>query len=100
MCVRDHATFEVAPTIAVLSTAQDRPVDWVRAGQALERLLLEATAAGVAASFLNQPLEHDDLRFLVRSPLTGVGNSQMILRLGYGDEVPATPRRPPVIIER
>ena len=45
-------------------------------------------------------LEHDDLRFLVRSPLTGIGHSQMVLRLGYGDEVPATPRRPPVIIER
>ena len=72
----------------------------MRSGQALERLLLEATAAGVAASFLNQALEQDDLRFLVRSPLTGVGHSQMILRLGYGEEVPATPRRPPVIIER
>ena len=98
--VRDHAAFEAAPTIAVLSTAHDGPADWVRAGQALERLLLEATAAGVAASFLNQPLEHEDLRFLVRSTRTGIGNSQMILRLGYGDEVPATPRRRPVIIEQ
>ena len=98
--VRDHSAFEAAPTIAILSTAHDGPVDWVRAGQALERLLLEATAAGVSASFLNQPLEHDDLRFLVRSPLTGVGNSQMILRLGYGDGVPATPRRPPVFVQR
>jgi nitroreductase len=97
--VRDHADFEAAPTIAVISTTHDRPADWVRAGQALERLLLEATTAGVSASFLNQPLEQDDLRFLVRSPLTGVGHSQMVLRLGYGDEVPATPRRPPVTIE-
>jgi hypothetical protein len=96
--VRDHAEFEAAPTIAVISTTHDRPADWVRAGQALQRLLLEATEAGVSASFLNQPLEHDDLRFLVRSPLTGIGHSQMVLRLGYGDEVPATPRRPPVII--
>ena len=98
--VRDHASFEAAPTIAIISTTHDRPADWVRSGQALERLLLEATAAGVAASFLNQALEQDDLRFLVRSPLTGVGHSQMVLRLGYGDEVPATPRRPPVIVER
>ncbi|MEO7980641.1 MAG: hypothetical protein ABI807_07100 [Sporichthyaceae bacterium] len=43
------------PAISVLSTAHDRPTDWVRAGQALERLLLEATRAGVSASFLNQP---------------------------------------------
>jgi hypothetical protein len=77
----------------VLSTTRDEPVDWLHAGQALERLLLLATAAGLAASFLNQPLEHDELRSLVRSPTSGVGHSQMILRLGYGDEVPPTPRR-------
>lgn len=91
---RDYATFETAPTLAVLSTSADRPVDWVRAGQALERLLLEATKAGISASFLNQPLEQEDLRWLVRDPLTGVGHSHMILRLGYGNEVPASPRRP------
>ena len=97
---RDRAAFETTPTIAVLSTAHDAPVDWVRAGQALERLLLEATTAGVVASFLNQPLEHDDLRSLVRSPRTGVGHSQMVLRLGYGIEVPATPRRPVAHVQK
>jgi nitroreductase len=91
---RDDAEFEATPIVAVLSTVYDQPVDWIRAGQALERVLLEATAAGLAASFLNHPLEHDDLRSLVRSPLTGVGFSHMIVRIGYGDEVPATPRRP------
>ena len=91
---RDHAAFESAPTLAVLSTAADRPLDWVRAGQALERVLLEATTAGLSASFMNQPLEQDDLRWLVRNPSTGIGHSHMILRLGYGSPVPATPRRP------
>ena len=91
---RDHAAFEIAPTLAVLSTTSDTPVDWVRAGQALERVLLEATAAGVSASFMNQPLEQDDIRWLVRNPLTGIGHAHMILRLGYGRLVPATPRRP------
>lgn len=91
---REAATFEKSPTVAVLSTSQDQPADWVRAGQALERILLEATLAGVSASFLNQPLEHHDLRWLVRSPLSGVGHTHMLLRLGYGDPVPMTPRRP------
>lgn len=91
---RDYAAFESTPTVAILSTLGDERVDWIRAGQALERLLLAATAAGVSASFLNQPLEQEDLRRSVRSPATGVGHSHMILRLGYGDEVPATPRRP------
>lgn len=90
---REEARFETTPTVGVLSTEHDRPVDWVRAGQALERLLLEATTAGVSASFLNQPLERADLRWLVRNPVTGVGYPQMVLRMGYGDEVPPTPRR-------
>jgi hypothetical protein len=90
---RDYAQFEAAPTIAILSTVHDQPIDWVRAGQSLERLLLEATLAGVAASFLNQPLENDDLRQIVSSPASGVGHPQMIVRLGFGDEAPATPRR-------
>ena len=92
--VRESAVFERTPTIAMLSTHQDRPVDWVRAGQALERVLLEATASGLSVSFLNQPLEHPDLRWLVRSPLTGVGHTHMLLRIGYGEKVPMTPRRP------
>lgn len=91
---RDHVAFERAPTLAVLSTTSDQPVDWIRAGQALERVLLEATAAGISASFMNQPLEQDDLRWQVRNPLIGIGNAHMILRLGYGRPVPATPRRP------
>jgi len=90
---RDHACFERTPTVAVLSTLHDDPADWVRAGQALQRVLLEATAAGLSASFMNQPLELGDLRREVRSPATGVGHSQMLLRIGYGDPVPATPRR-------
>lgn len=90
---RDDARFERTPTVAVLSTLRDEPADWVRAGQALQRVLLEATTAGLSASFMNQPLEQGDLRRQVRSPLTGVGHSQMLLRIGYGDPVVATPRR-------
>jgi hypothetical protein len=86
--------FEATPTVAILSTLKDTPADWVRAGQALERALLVATAEGLSASFMNQPLEHHDLRWQVRSPLTGVGVTQMIMRIGYGIPVPATPRRP------
>jgi nitroreductase len=98
--VRESAVFEATPTIAVLSTELDRPADWVRAGQALERVLLEATTSGLAASFLNQALEHRDLRWLVRSPLTGIGQTHMLLRLGYGEPVPATPRRPLADVRR
>jgi nitroreductase len=91
---RDYARFESTPTVAVLSTLHDERVDWVRAGEAVQRVLLAATGAGLAASFMNQPLENEALRAQVRSALSGVGHSHMIMRVGYGDPVPATPRRP------
>lgn len=91
---RPTASFESRPTLAALSTSFDAPVDWVRAGQALQRVLLVATAADLAASFMNQPLEQPRLRPLVRPPLPGAGHTQMLMRIGYGVPVPATPRRP------
>lgn len=86
--------FEKAPLLGVLSTSRDDREAWLRAGQALERVLLVATIQGLAASFVNQPLEHSDLRFLVRDPQRGIGYPQMVLRLGYGVPTPPTPRRP------
>ncbi|KOU72890.1 nitroreductase [Streptomyces sp. MMG1533] len=91
---RGATTFENTPHLALLSTPGDGPADWLRAGQALERVLLEATLAGLATSLTSHPLEASDLRPLVRDPVAGKGHVQMVLRLGYGPQGPTTPRRP------
>lgn len=97
---RGSIEFEQNPHLALLSTPGDRPADWLRAGQALERVLLEATLAGLATSLTSHPLESGDLRPLVRDPVAGRGHVQMVLRLGYGQQGPATPRRPvPEVLE-
>ena len=81
-----------SPQLAVLATARDDPADWLRAGQALQRVLLTATVAGLAASFLYQPIELHDMR-----QSTGWWPwpecPQIILRLGYGPPGAASPRR-------
>ena len=46
-----------------------------------------------AWGILTQPLETRDA-WLVRDPDTGSGWPQLILRIGYGLPVPASPRRP------
>ncbi|MET7695708.1 nitroreductase family protein [Streptomyces sp. NPDC005483] len=85
--------FEKRPTIVVLTTAHDRRTDWLRAGQALERVLLLATAHGVRASLLHQALEWPDLRErLVSSADARPHHAQMVIRLGYGPGGPASPR--------
>jgi len=87
---------EAHPTVAVLTTPGDSPTDWLQAGQALHRLLLVASAAGVSASYLNQPLEIDRLRTRVRDELRLDDHPQLILRLGRPASPPhaLTPRRP------
>ncbi|KPI05292.1 nitroreductase [Actinobacteria bacterium OK074] len=86
--------FEKRPSIAVLSTAHDRRTDWLRAGQALEHVLLVATAHGLRASLLHQALEWPDLREqLVTRSGARCDHAQMVIRLGYGPEGPPTPRR-------
>ncbi|NGO41751.1 Acg family FMN-binding oxidoreductase [Streptomyces ureilyticus] len=91
---RGTTAFEHTPHLALLSTRGDGPADWLRAGQALQRVLLEATLADLATSLTSHALEDRALRLLARDPGTGTGQVQMVLRLGYGPRGPATPRRP------
>ncbi|RNF88009.1 Acg family FMN-binding oxidoreductase [Streptomyces botrytidirepellens] len=72
------------PTIAVLTTAHDRRADWLRAGQALEHVLLLATAHGIRASLLHKALEWSDLRWALSDGRRAPGHVQMLIRLGPG----------------
>jgi nitroreductase len=78
--------FERRPQLLALSTDGDQPVDWLRAGQALQRVLLTATTHGVSASFLTQPMELCDHQGESRQwpwhwPFAEV--PQLVLRVGY-----------------
>ena len=93
---KDEALAATAPVLAVLGTANDGVRDWMNAGQALEKVLLKAHAAGLQASFLNQPVEVAFLRPKLRQLLGHTGFPQMLLRLGVpSEEIPASPRRCP-----
>lgn len=85
--------FEQEPLVAVLVTAGDTALDQVRAGQAMQRVLLVATAAGLSVSFLSQPVEVPYTRAAMRT-LLGGRFPQTALRIGYGDQSAPTPRRP------
>ncbi|MGV9759704.1 Acg family FMN-binding oxidoreductase [Streptomyces tricolor] len=91
---RGWAAFEKNPHIALLGTVHDGPVDWLRAGQALERVLLHVTTEGLVASVTSQPLEWPETRWAVRDPASSMAHVQMVIRLGHGPEGPASPRRP------
>ena len=80
---------------AVLITRDDGRADWLRAGQALHRLLADAAGSWVFASLYTQPLEADAIRTLIRERLALHGAPQMLLQLGVTHTTQATARRPP-----
>jgi hypothetical protein len=79
---------------AVLTTAADTPADWIRAGQALHRILLHAATRWVFASLYSEPLESPARRAELRARLNLAGEPQMLLQFGRSNTAPATARRP------
>jgi hypothetical protein len=84
-----------AGVAALLTTAQDRPVDWVNAGQALQRILLTASTSGAAAALHTQPLELGWVRERIRAALSDGAYPQLVLRFGMVVQAAASVRRPP-----
>jgi nitroreductase len=83
-----------AGVAALLVTSVDQPVDWIRAGQALQRVLLAASAHGVATALHSQPLELPELREFIRIRLSRRAYPQLLVRFGATDETAASVRRP------
>jgi hypothetical protein len=80
---------------AVLLTTGDGRADWLRAGQALHRLLAHAASKWVFASLYTQPLEARPIRALIRDRLALPGAPQMLLQMGPVHTTQVTARRPP-----
>jgi nitroreductase len=78
----------------ILSTPADLPADWLRAGQALHRLLLRAAGNWVFATMHTQPLENPPIRGALRAQLRLPGFPQMLFQLGRAGIAPLTARRP------
>ncbi len=91
---KDKSLAMGAPVLTVLSTSGDDERAWLRAGQALGRVLLRARSENVWASFFSQPVQVDGAWSELRSLLGLHDYPQLVFRLGYASPVAATPRRP------
>jgi hypothetical protein len=81
--------------LALIVTKDDSPAEWMAAGQALQRVLLTATLAGVSASFLSAPIEVETTRPRLAEIFDEPGYAQVFLRLGYGAAQLPIPRKRP-----
>lgn len=86
----------LCPTAHTMAEArlliENRRQDWLRAGQALQHVLLTATARGVRTSPLHQAMEWPDLRSAMALPRHQRCHPQVLIRFGYGPDGGCTPR--------
>lgn len=90
----DHDLATGSPVMLVISSVDDDRTTWLHVGQALARLLLHATRADLSVGFLNQAVEVAETRDALALILGDETIPQLLLRVGYGPEVGAQPRRP------
>jgi len=81
-------------TLFLIATAADHRRDWLTAGEALYRVLLELTDAGYVASIFSQVCEVPSTRQELRRRLRLSANPQLMLRAGIAPPTAPTPRRP------
>ena len=86
--------------LLALCTRSDTPADWFQAGRVMQRVLLRATSKGLAASYFSQAVEVPQVRDRLREAIGERGFPQLLFRLGYGQEVRPTPRRPVELVLR
>jgi len=88
-------SIRAAGVAGLLTTAADRPVDWVNTGQALQRVLLTASACGAAVALHSQPLELPWLREFIRTQLSDGAYPHLVVRIGMVTQVALSVRRDP-----
>jgi hypothetical protein len=79
--------------LLLLGTDGDDTLSWVHAGEALERILLEITRRGFAASPLTQVVEVPSARAALRSELRLTMYPHILLRVGRAPATAGTSRR-------
>jgi nitroreductase len=93
VAAKDKALASGSPLIACISTTTDEMAAWLAAGQALQRVLLTATAHGLNASYLNQPIEVEKFRATLAELMQTERFPQLLIRIGRGLPQTQSPRR-------
>ena len=81
--------------VAVFISEKNEPASWSAAGRSCQRFALQATALGIRHCFINQPVEVPAVRGQFATFL-GAGDRRpdLVMRFGYGPELPRSLRRP------
>jgi nitroreductase len=92
---KDLEHIRSSSAIAIISSEGDDIPHWIEAGRCFQRVALQATALGLRTAFINQPVEVTKLRSEFARAM-GIGNHRpdLVVRIGRGQEMPRSLRRP------
>jgi len=89
----DFPDLGTAPTVLVIGSARDDRLHWLRAGEALERVLLTAARHGLVASISACSMEVPSTRLALREELELPWFPHLVVRVGHGSAPPGRRRR-------
>ena len=89
----DQQKIDSSSHFVLLTSNNNTPAEWIALGFSLERLLLKLTELGIANAYLNPPCEVDLLSDEFKNSLQMNGYPTIIMRIGYADKTPYSPRR-------
>jgi len=80
--------------IVIISEKNDKK-SWIDVGRSFEHIALTLTTLNIKSADLNQPCEVPQLKMQLQQDLAqGSAHWQLLLRLGYAEPLPCSPRRP------
>jgi hypothetical protein len=94
LAAKDAEIATHSPALMIFATAEESAAAWLAAGMAHAAVLLDVTAAGWTAAYLNQPVEVDSLRPRLREVAGLQGFPQLLLRIGQAPAITPAVRRP------
>ena len=90
----DRKKIDSSSHFVVCSTQNNTIQEWLDLGRSLQRFLLKTTEIGISYAFLNQPCEVTTLAIALRKELPiNKEYPTLILRIGYANPVPYSPRK-------
>ena len=85
---------EEHPVWCIVWTDHDGQLEWLQAGEALSRLLLDATDRGLASGIQSQPVEVAMIRAQINEHiLSSMGHAQVLVRIGFAGSQESQPPR-------
>ena len=90
----DRKKLESSSHLVLFTTKNNTPREWINLGRTLERFLLKTTTLGIANAYMNPPCEVNVLAEELRESITeNKEYPTLLLRIGYADPMPYSPRR-------